>query len=159
MGCFVKYVRILLLPLRNQERSFIEIPGGFDNHPTDRSTLHLYSKRHQQSVLNKHAFNKLCTRSMNAFKLLVEASLANKVDKSNQNRVVMKTFFRITHFMTMKTWDYTHNFQDVVKIVSDCGGNEVKTHLICSPKNNIYTSPNILAALSALLMTISNFQF
>ena len=141
-------------PLGVQERSFIEIPGGFGNHPTDRSSLYLYSKRHQQSVLNKQAFNELCTKNMDVYKLLVEDSHANQVDQSNQNRFVMKRFFRITHFMIMKNWGYTHNFQDVVKLVSECGGNEVKTHLTSSPKNAIFTSPNILASLSALLMTI-----
>ena len=146
-------------PLGVQERSFIEIPGGFGNHPTDRSSLYLYSKRHQQSVLNKQAFNELCTKNMDVYKLLVEDSHANQVDQSNQNRSVMKRFFRTTHFIIMKNWCYTHNFQDVVKLVSDCGGNEVKIHLISSPKNAIFASSNILASLSALLMTISNFQF
>ena len=64
----------------------------------------------------------------------------NQVDKSNQNHFVMKTFFRITHSMVIKNRGYTHNFQDVLKLVGDCGGNEVKTRLIFSPKNAIDTS-------------------
>ena len=131
-------------PLGNQGRPFIEIPGGFGNHPTNKSSLHLRSKRHQQSVLNKQAFNELRANNMDIYKLLVEASLANQVDKSNQNRFVMKTFFRIKHFMTIKNWGYTHNFLDVVKLVSDFGGKEVKTHLISSPKNAIYTFPQYI---------------
>ena len=63
---------------------------------------------------------------MDVYRLLVEARLVSQVDKSNQTRFVMKTFFRITHFMIIKSWGYTHNFQDV-KLISDCGGNEVKT--------------------------------
>ena len=51
-------------PLGNQERPFIEIPSGFGDHPTDRSSLHLCSKRHQQSVLNKQAFNELRAKNM-----------------------------------------------------------------------------------------------
>ena len=108
-------------PLGNQGRPFIEIPGAFGNHPTNRSSLHLHSKRHQQSVLNKQAFNKLPANNMDIYKLLVEASLANQVNKSNQNRFFMKTFFRIIsikHFMTIKNWGYSHNFLDV-KLVSD----------------------------------------
>ena len=96
---------------------------------------------------------------MDVYKLLVEASFANQVEKSSQYRFVMKTFFRIAHFMIIKGWGYTHNFQDVVKLVNDCGGTEVKMHLISSPKNAIYTSLNILANLLTLLMTISNFHF
>ena len=89
-------------PLGNEERPLIEIPGGFGNHPTNRSSLHLRCKKHQQSVLNKQVFNELCVKNMDVYKLLVEASLVNQVDKSNQNCFMMKTFFRITHFMIIK---------------------------------------------------------
>ena len=47
--------------------------------------------------------------------------------------------------MITKNWVYTHIFQDVVKLISDCEGNEVKTHLISTPKNTIYTSPQYIA--------------
>ena len=100
--------------------------------------------RHQQSVLNKQAFNELSVKNMDVYKVLVEAKLANQVDKSNQNRFMMKTFLRIAHFMIIKNQGYTHNFQDVVKLVSYRGGNKVKTHLISSPKNAIYTSPQYI---------------
>ena len=84
-------------------------------------------------------------KNTDVYKLLVEASLVNQVDKSNQNCSVMKTFFRIAHFMITKNWVYTHIFQDVVKLISDCEGNKVKTHLISSPKNTIYTFPQYIA--------------
>ena len=42
--------------------------------------------------------------------------------------------------MIIKNWGYTNNFQNVVKLISDCRGNKVKTQLISSPKNAIYTS-------------------
>ena len=71
-----------------------------------------------QISTSKQAFNELRAKNTDAYKLLVEARLANQVDKSNQNRFVMKIFFRITHFMIIKNWGYTHNFQDVVKLVT-----------------------------------------
>ena len=46
-------------PLGNQERPFIEVPRRFGNPPTHSASLHLCSKRHQQSVLKKQAFNEL----------------------------------------------------------------------------------------------------
>ena len=98
--------------------SFIEIPGGFGDHPTDRADLHLWSKRHQQLVLNKQAFNEFHAKSTTIYKLLVEVSFANLVDKSNQNCFLMKTFFRIAYFIIMKNWGYTHNFLEVVKLVA-----------------------------------------
>ena len=42
--------------------------------------------------------------------------------------------------MIIKNWGYINNFQNVVKLISDCRGNKVKTQLISSPKNAIYTS-------------------
>ena len=109
--------------------------------PTSRASLQLRSKRDQQWVLNKQAFNKLCAKNTVVYKLLVEASLANIVVKSNQDCFVMKTLFKIAHFMIIKYRGYKHNFQDVVKLVKDCQGNEVKTHLISTPKNTIENSP------------------
>ena len=98
-------------------------------------SLHLCSKRYQQSVLNIQAFIEL--RVKNMYETLVEASLANQVGKSNQNCFMMEPLFRIRHFMIIKNWGYTHNFQDVVKLA----GNDMKTHLMSTPKNAIYTSP------------------
>ena len=100
-------------PLGNQERPFIEVPRRFGNPPTHSASLHLCSKRHQQSVLKKQAFNELWAKNTDVYKLLTEATLANQVDKSNQDRFAIKTFFRIAHFMIIKNCGYKHNFQDV----------------------------------------------
>ena len=43
--------------------------------------------------------------------------------------------------MVIKNWAYNNNFKDLVKLIGNCGGSEIKTHLISSPKNALYTSP------------------
>ena len=35
----------------------------------------------------------------------------------------------------------TQNVNDVIKLISSCGGNELKTPLLSSPNNVLYTSP------------------
>ena len=35
----------------------------------------------------------------------------------------------------------TQNFKDVMGLISNCCGNELKTHLLSSPKNVLYASP------------------
>ena len=123
------------------ERPFIDTPGGFGDHPSHRAALHLASARHKQSILNKQAFNELRNNHSKVYKLLVDASLSNEIATINQNRFVIKSFFRVIHFMVIKNWGYTQNFKDVIEFIGNCGGNELKTHLLSSLKNALYTSP------------------
>ena len=103
-----------------KKRPFIEIPGGFGDHPSDRTALHLNSNRHKESVPNKQAFNELREKNSDVYKLLVDASLGNVTAMLSQNRFVIKTFFRVAHFMILKNWACTHNFKDMVQLISDC---------------------------------------
>ena len=59
----------------------------------------------------------------------------------NQNLFVIKSFFRVIHFLIVKNWAYTHNFKDLVDLISQCGGMEVRKHLDFGPRNAQYTSP------------------
>ena len=79
--------------------------------------------------------------------MLVDASLSNAVAKTTQNRFAIKSFFRIIHFMVIKNWAYNNNFKDLVELIGNCGGSEIKTHLISSPKNALYTSPLYISKL------------
>ena len=62
-------------PKSGKERAFIDIPGGFGDHPSDRAALHLNSKCHKLSVLNKQAFDELRKNHTDVCKMLVYASL------------------------------------------------------------------------------------
>ena len=125
-------------PKSEKERAFIDIPGGFGDHLSDRAALHLNSKHHKLSVLNNDELRKNHT---DVYKMLVDASLSNAVAKTTQNQFVIKSFFRIIHFMVIKNWAYDNNFKDLVELIGNCSGSEIKTHLISSPKNTLYTSP------------------
>ena len=36
---------------------------------------------------------------------------------------------------------HTSNFKNVVELIADCGGDEVKTHLLNAPGNGMYSLP------------------
>ena len=83
--------------------------------------------------------------------LLVQANLSNKIAQTGQNRFVIKTFFRVMHFMVTKNWAYTHSFKDMVNLISHCGGKEVKQHLTFGPKNALYTSAEYIGKFITII--------
>ena len=96
---------------------FVNTVGTFGDHPTRRANKQLDSERHSQSLKNKLIHK--CERCTNIWKLLQEASLSQEVQK----------------------WAHASNFKNVVELIADCGGDEVKTHLLNAPGNVMYLSP------------------
>ena len=79
--------------------AFIERPGNISDHPTERFTDHLKTKRHKDALSNRTAYLEMCNRSTDVWKLAREASLASTATKINRNRFVIKSFF----------WNWTFN--------------------------------------------------
>ena len=42
---------------------------------------------------------------------------------------MLKSLFRVLHLLVLKNWAYTHNFKDLVELISQCGGNFLKRGL------------------------------
>ena len=42
--------------------------------------------------------------------------------------------------MVKKNWAHTINFEDLVKLISDCGAKELRQHLVNGARNATYTS-------------------
>ena len=80
---------------RKGDRAFVERPGNICDHPTERFTDHLKTKRHKEASKNKMAYLELCNRGKNVWKLAREVSLASNTSKSDRNRFVIKSFFPI----------------------------------------------------------------
>ena len=125
---------------RQGDRAFIERPGNIGDHPTERFTDDLKTKRHKDALSNRTAHLEMCNRGTDVWKLAREAGLASTTTKIDPNRFVIKSFFRIVHSMIIKNWAYTHNFHDVIDLISQCGGKEISSHLIMAPKNATYVS-------------------
>ena len=87
----------------------------------------------------------MCNRGTDVWKLAREAGLASTATKIDPNRFVIKSFFRIVHSMIIKNWAYTHNFHDVIDLLSQCGSKEISSHLIMAPKNVTYMSPEYIS--------------
>ena len=43
--------------------------------------------------------------------------------------------------MIRKNWAHSHNFEDIVELVADCGAKVISPHLLTAPKNAKYLSP------------------
>ena len=100
--------------------------------------------RHQNAIKIKQAFKELSLQGTNVFQLLCEASLATEIEKQKNNQFFIKSFFRITWVLISKNWAHTHDFQTLAELVSKCDGKELQTHLLTSPKNAWYMSPDYL---------------
>ena len=79
------------------------------------------------------------------WKLFQESSLSQSVKKLSTNCFTIKSFFHITHLLIKKNWAHTRNFKDIVELIADCGGKEVRRHLLNAPKNANYMSPQYIA--------------
>ena len=63
----------------------------------------------------------------NIYSLLTDNSLANEFAQLSQNRFISASFPEMTHFMVSKNWAYTHIFKELVTLISDCVGKQLKS--------------------------------
>ena len=57
--------------------------------------------------------------------------------------------------MIRKNWAHSHNFRDIVELVTDCGAKEISSHLFTALKNAKYLSP---LYISKYIETMSNYM-
>ena len=69
-----------------------------------------------------------------ACKLLQEASSTSEIKVTSTNSFVFKSFFRVAFCLIKHNWAHIHNFENLVQLVLECGGKEIQTHLLTSPK-------------------------
>ena len=53
--------------------------------------------------------------------------------------------------MVCKNWAHTHNFTNVVNLVAECGGTEIKSHLLTALKNATYLSPEFISKMIQII--------
>ena len=71
----------------------------------------------------------------------LNASLQSGETKCQNNRFILKCFFKITFLMIRNNWTHSHNFRYSVEVEADCGAKEISLHLLTAPKNAKYLSP------------------
>ena len=77
---------------------------------------HLNSNRHKLSVKNKQCFKEMSNRNANVWQMAFNASLQSGETKRQNNRFILKCFFKITFLMIRKNWAHSHNFRDIVEL-------------------------------------------
>ena len=122
-------------------RAFVEKPRKLGELPSARFSDHLNSNRHKLSVKNKQCFKEMSIRNTNVWQLAFNASLQSGETKRQNNRFILKCFFKITFLMIRKNWAHSHNFRDIIELADDCSAKEISLHLLIAPKNAKYLSP------------------
>ena len=64
----------------------------------------------------------LAKKRTSVWKLLQEASLACEIKVTSTNRFVFKTFLQVAFCLIKHNWVDTHNFENLVQLVSGFGG-------------------------------------
>ena len=77
----------------------------------------------------------------------MSSALADADTTRHKNRFI----FRIIMTMVCKNWAHTHNFTDVVNLVAECGGTEIKSHLLTAPKNATYLTPEYISKMIQII--------
>ena len=89
------------------------------DHHSARFSDHLNCNRHKLSI-KKQFFKEMSNRSDNIWQMAFNASLQSGETKPQNNRFILKCFFKIRFLMIRKNWAHSHNFTDVVEPVVDC---------------------------------------
>ena len=67
----------------------------------------------------------MAKKHTSVWKLLQEASFASEIKVTSTNRFVFKGFFLVAFCLINHDWARTHNFDNLVQLVSECGGKEI----------------------------------
>ena len=87
---------------------------------------------------NKHCFKEMSNRNANVWQMAFNASLQSGETKRQNNRFILKYFFKITFLMIRKNWAYSHNFRDIVELAADCDAKEISSHLLTARMQNAF---------------------
>ena len=63
----------------------------------------------------------MSNRNANVWQMAFNASLQSGETKCQNNRFILKCFFKITFLMIGKNWAHSRNFRDTAELVGDCG--------------------------------------
>ena len=119
-------------------RAFLEKPGKLAKHPSVRFSDHLNPNDHKLFVKNKPCVKEMSNRNGNVWQMAFNASLQSGETKCQNNRFILKCFFKITFLMIKKNWAHSHNFGDIVELVADCGAKEISSHLLTALKSTFH---------------------
>ena len=62
---------------------------------------------------NKQCFKEMYNRNANVWQMAFNAFLLPSETKRQNNRFILKCFFKIKFLITVKNWAHSHNFRDI----------------------------------------------
>ena len=85
----------------------------------------------------------------------MEITLRSKFGLWNQIninwQIYFQKFFWVASCFIKQGWAHSHNFENLVQLVSESGCKEIQMHLLTSPKNATYLSPAYLAKYTSIM--------
>ena len=143
---------------------FVNTAGTFGDHPTRNANRNLQTQRCKDAISNKLVFDNLSKWRTNVSKLLQQAALSTEISVTATNCFVIKSFFSnymvddkeklgsLTQFLS------SQNFS-IVQLFAACDREEIKKHLLHTPQNINYMSPEYISTYSYHLLSLLLFLF
>ena len=95
-------------------------------HPSTMFSDHLNLNYHKLSVKNKQCFKEMSNRNVNIWQIAFNGSLQSCETKCQNNRFILKCFFKITFLMFRANWAHGQNFRDIAGFEADYGAKKCK---------------------------------
>ena len=133
---------------RNQgvRETFPEPYCSNNSHSTYRQTsFNFKSKLHKTSLETEMLLQK-----PSVFEMLKKHCVDEEVKSKVLNRRVLKTMLTVILYMVKHRLP-NDSFSDLLRLVADCGSEDIKKHLIDTPKNAMYMSPKSFAEILATM--------
>ena len=113
-------------------------------HPGSTFTSHVNSEKHKKAVETEVLVKSVLSKGDILKQQIHLANEAKQISEAEQNRKLLKKFFKVTYFSAKKNRAVKNNFQDEIEFLKDLGDEDISRHLAKSAKNATYTSHYIV---------------
>ena len=153
-GAFCKFCRRRGKSLQRTREAWITKPFNNWKKATERMRAHSQSDVHIQS----------CHAELAATRAMKEGSIVRQLQHTRErqrmkNRTAVKALLHCTHFLTINQIAHTTNFDRLVELVVQCGGEDLERFIETASKNYTYTSKDAVvqsvSGLKNLFLSVS----
>ena len=140
---------------RSSGRRWVDIGVRLGSRPGRAFKRHFESDFHRKNVEIKKLFGNIKTgeKSKHVLDMLKTFPSKGEENQKIQNREMIKILFRTAHYQ-IKHMMSNLTYKSLVKLISECGSQELKKFMMKSPKNASYLS---LRTFDNILQVLNNF--
>ena len=130
-----------MAPGSTRNRAWVDVGVSLGHLPGQRFRKHFSSDFHASCVEKRQMLDLASAnfKEGNVLKLLKEMSTTTKQKEALHNLLFVKTCFRVVHHIVMNIFP-NYSFGSLVELISNCGSDIVKNHLLTCARNATYTS-------------------